>query len=51
MKKMVERRASLLPIESKLRLRILEDDEIRKIHETTLAILETTASLFHPKRP
>lgn len=46
MKKMVERRASILPIESKLKLRVLEDDEIRNIHETTLGILENTGVSF-----
>jgi len=40
MKEMVERRAAILPIESNLKLSILDDGQIEKIHEATLEILE-----------
>ena len=37
---LVERRASIQPIKSKLRISILDDEEIRKINETALSLLE-----------
>ena len=46
MRKLVERRASILPIQSKMRLRILQEDQIKKIHEATLGILEDVGVSF-----
>ncbi|NIN66745.1 MAG: hypothetical protein GTO63_19060 [Anaerolineae bacterium] len=37
---MTQRRASIQPIKSKLRISILEDEEVEKINETALTILE-----------
>jgi trimethylamine--corrinoid protein Co-methyltransferase len=37
---LTERRASIQPIKSKLRISILDDEEIRKINETALSLLE-----------
>ena len=38
--KMTERQAEIRPIKSKLRLSILEDEEVRKINQTALNLLE-----------
>ncbi len=40
MKKMEDRRASIQPIKSKLKLKILDDSDIKSIDETALQILE-----------
>ena len=40
MREMKDRRASIQPIQSKLRLRILDDRDIQAIDETALGILD-----------
>jgi trimethylamine:corrinoid methyltransferase-like protein len=40
MLKLTERRASIQPIKSKLRVSVLDDEEIKSINQTTLDILE-----------
>ncbi|MFC1908081.1 trimethylamine methyltransferase family protein [Chloroflexota bacterium] len=44
--KLEERRASIQPIKSKLRLSILSDEEIKKINETAYNILENVGVFF-----
>jgi len=41
-----ERRASIQPIKSKLKLSILDDEDIKKINQTTLDILEEVGMYF-----
>ena len=44
--KLEERRASIQPIKSKLKISILDDEDIKKINETALSILEEVGVLF-----
>jgi trimethylamine:corrinoid methyltransferase-like protein len=37
---LTERKASIQPIKSKLRIRILDDEDVEKINQTALTILE-----------
>jgi len=44
--KLEERRASIQPIKSKLKIRILDDEDINKINQTALNILEEVGVVF-----
>jgi len=44
--KLEERRASIQPIKSKLKISILDDDDIKKINQTALNILEEIGVVF-----
>jgi len=44
--KLEERRASIQPIKSKLKISILDDEDIKKINQTALSILEEVGVVF-----
>ncbi len=46
MLKLEERRASIQPIKSKLKISILDDEDIKKINEAAISILEEVGVLF-----
>jgi trimethylamine--corrinoid protein Co-methyltransferase len=48
--KLEERKASIQPIKSKLRINILDDEEIRQINQNTRAVLEELGVVFPSER-
>ena len=48
--KLEERRASIQPIKSKLKISIFDDEELSKINQTALTILEEVGVVFHSQK-
>lgn len=48
--KLQEHKASIQPIKSKLKVSVLEDDEIKQINQNTRTVLEEVGVVSHPKK-